>query len=296
MISLLLNRFLFRKWVLIIPLIIPSAGMMALLHGYGTDLMWFKDAETIHQMHRGEADVRSKQLYYGFWDHKSGFDFVTVGKSKSKSISHIVEEGIPGIAIIEGFSEDRGQIRERLKDTAPFIQKYAPGSENLFTILTDEPFSEKKNADIMETMVSDAKQILGETYEFAFTFKELAFRDDRKLPQNADWIGINFYPFRHEGGVRSKQDFMKRFETVYQRAREKAPHAKIFIVGQAFYGGKWSQPPAEAPFWYVEFAESHPAIEALLWWKWRSSTDWKGVEDMPEYFESIREAGDRLQG
>lgn len=243
------------------------------------------DTDTITQPENYSEE--SSHLYYGFWDHQEDLEFVNVGKSKSKSIGFIVDQGIPGIAIIEGFSEDRGEIRNRLKDNRSFITKYKSGTENLFTILTDEPFSEGKDAQIMERMIADAKEIIGEPYEFAFTFKELAFRDNRQLPQNADWIGINFYPFRHKGGVRSKEEFMNRFEYVYQRAKEKAPNSKIFIVGQAFHGGKWSQPPAEAPFWYLEFVQSHD-IDALLWWKWKSSSTWDGAEDMPEFLENAR--------
>ncbi|NBC05549.1 MAG: hypothetical protein GVY20_17840 [Bacteroidetes bacterium] len=211
----------------------------------------------------------------------------------SKSIEFIVEEGIPGIAIIEGFSEDRNQIRERLKDNSSFIIKYSPDTENLFTILTDEPYSEGKNAHIMEQMINDAKEIIGQEYEFAFTFKELAFRDERKFPKNLDWVGINFYPFRAKNGVQNRQQFMNRFKYIYERAKEKAPNAKIFVVGQAFKGGKWVHPPVEAPFWYMEFVQEND-IDALLWWKLRSSSSWNGAVDMPRLMSSIREVGYQL--
>lgn len=285
----ILTKFLF---VLLLIAVLSFRTADPLFDFNTSSIAFQHDIET-HKSHH-QVNQETRHIYYGFWDHKSGFDFINVGKSKSKTIDSIVEEAIPGIAIIEGFSEKREQIRRRLKDNRSFIIKYRPSEENLFTILTDEPFSEGKNAQIMEQMIADAKEIIGKDYAFAFTFKELAFLDDRKLPKNMDWVGINFYPFRVNNGVQNKRQFMNRFEYVYQRAKAKVPNARIFIVGQAFHGGKWIQPPHEAPFWYMEFVQSHD-IDALLWWKLRSSSTWKGAEDIPEMMESIREVGYRIK-
>lgn len=263
------NQWEVRIWVLDDPKIVSD-----------TELLAPRD-----QDEKNEGSPREKSnVRVGWWDYEAGLGG-DVGKSKSKSIGYIVEDGLPAIAIIEGFNEDRDDIRERLKDSATFITKYKSGTENLFTILTDEPFSEGKDAQIMEYMVSEAKEIIGDQYEFSFTFKEKAFVDSRELPKNADWIGINFYPFRFEDGVDSKEQFTDRFDRIIEAAKQKS-NAKIFIVAQTFYGGKWKKPPVESVDWYIEVCEKHN-IELLLWWKYGSSDEWIGAKDMPALLDRI---------
>lgn len=261
---------------------------------------------TVGQINKSTESAFSQSIsepackLYGYWDHTQGpgegREFIThvnVGKSLSASVDEIIDQGIQAIPMIEGFSADDspGVWRDRLKDKASQLSDYT-AEQIPFIILIDEPYSRGWTDSRLEELLRQAKQVMPQ-FRFAYTVKQLSTslsrRPDRRLPQNADYIGINYYPFRSGTSV-SRSDFENEITDILQDIRQKID-TELFIVGQAFYDNKkWIEPPAESPLWYAEIVQGEPDITGLLWYEWRKRSREGGTVNMPELYEKQQEA------
>lgn len=246
----------------------------------------------------------SVEILYGYWDHWYGPDHgeaflvhVNVGKALSSSIGKIVDQGIFGIPIIEGFNarDSREVWHDRLEDKARQIMPYA--SKVPFVILIDEPYSRGWTDEKLEWLIEEARVAMP-GLKFAYTVKQLSTslrqRPDRRLPQNADFIGINYYPFRIGGGVDTQAEFNAELTLILEDARIKLPEqTQLFLVGQAFYeNDKWHEPPVDSPLWYADVVKKE-RLSALIWYEWRDRSR-VGTRSMPWLYEKQIEAGKML--
>lgn len=234
--------------------------------------------------------------FFGFWDHPSLPDtmlpYVNTGKSLAADDTRTVtRSGLPVIPIISGFSSEDSpeEWRRRLRNKSQQI----PGSDEVpFVLLIDEPYSKGWDDDKLEQLVDIAHDIMPE-HKFAFTVMTLTIlhRPQRRLPQNADYIGINYYPFRIGSTMNSEQRFRRDMNRLMNAARNKID-TRFFIVGQAFYDDdKWHQPPDESPLWYANAIAETEDIDGLLWFEWKNRSNWKGAGSMPAYLENLKKAG-----
>jgi len=239
---------------------------------------------------------RDTKKFFGFWDHPSVPDsmlaYVNTGKSLAADDTRTVtRSGLPAIPIISGFrsGDSPDEWRRRLRDKSQQI----PGPDDVpFVLLIDEPYGKGWDDEKLELLVDIARDIMPE-HKFAYTVMTLTIlsRPQRQLPQNADYIGINYYPFRIGSNMNSEQRFRRDLNRLMDAARNKID-TRFFIVGQAFYDDdKWHQPPAEAPLWYANAIGETDDIDGLLWFEWRNRSNWQGARSMPEYVENLKKAG-----
>jgi hypothetical protein len=245
-------------------------------------------------------------VLYGYWDHESGPDdgreflhHVNVGKSRSRSVRNIINQGIPAIPIITGFrsSGSESDWKTRLADSVPFFDGYS-ATEIPCILLIDEPFSSGWTTGQLETLVNLSKEVIGEHYHYGFTVTEgnVRYNNALVLPQNAAYIVVNYYPFRVdpvEDKVGStKAGFIREFGRTIEALRGKAGEKTRFgITGQAFFGQKWRIPPIESPLWYAEAVMNHSDIDILLWFEWwRNNAQWQGTRVMPALYEKQQQA------
>lgn len=248
----------------------------------------------------GEESLRvsdsNSNKFFGFWDHPSVPDsmlaYVNVGKSLAADDTRAVtRSGLPAIPIISGFrsGDSPADWRKRLSDKSQQI----PGPDEIpFILLIDEPYSKGWDDEKLERLTDIAREVLPD-HKFAYTVMTLTIlnRPQRKLPQNADYIGINYYPFRIGTNMNSERRFRNDLERLMIAARSKID-TRFFIVGQAFYDDdKWHQPPAESPLWYASAIRESDDIDGLLWFEWRNRSNWQGTRSMPEYVENLKKAG-----
>ncbi|TVQ05171.1 MAG: hypothetical protein EA359_03980, partial [Balneolaceae bacterium] len=222
-------------------------------------------------------------ILYGYWDHESGPDegreflsHVNVGKSRSRSVRNIIRQGIPAIPIITGFRNNgtESDWKSRLADSVTFFNGYS-GSDIPCILLIDEPFASGWTTGQLETLVNLSKEVIGEHFNYGFTVTEgnVRYNNTLKLPENASYIFVNYYPFRVdpvEDKVGStKAGFIREFERTIEALRDKAgKNTRFGITGQAFFGQKWRIPPIESPLWYAEAVKSQNDIDILLWFEW----------------------------
>lgn len=237
---------------------------------------------------------RSK--FFGFWDHPAVPDsmaaYVNVGKSLSADDTRTVtRHGLPAIPIITGFREgDSPDVwRKRLRDKSGQL----PDAETVpFVLLIDEPYGKGFDDRKLEQLIDIAREEMP-GHKFAYTVMTLTIlnRPQRRLPRNADYIGINYYPFRTGSNMATEGQFQRDMNRLMNAAREKI-NTRFFIVGQAFYeDDKWHQPPAEAPLWYARAVAEADDIHGLLWFEWRNRGNWQGAGSMPEFRENLIKAG-----
>ena len=235
-------------------------------------------------------------ILYGYWDHLyapnegRNFDHVNVGKGLSAGeVPRIIEQGLKAIPIIEGFdvNASESQMRQRLNSVKSWITRY----DNIqipFVILIDEPYVDGWETGALELLLDLAREIIGD-YKFGYTVIETR----TETPSNADYILPTFYPFRHENGVFTKQEFDDRFDRMVERFSDH----KLGVIGQAFEGWtKWHKPPVESPFWYTE-AVKRNNIEILLWFEYRNRAPGEGklgTKSMPELFNNQVKASEYL--
>ena len=243
----------------------------------------------------------------GIWDHSFGTEkgnqfakTFKVGKSMSVSdLGNIVGQNIRSVAFIGGFEPNASerQWRKRLEFKGSRIQKYSPDKIPVI-ILMDEPFGHGFETRQLERLIEMAREVIGKNYRFTFTFMRNSIDDaERELPKNLDLIWTNFYPFYKTHiswaeSVKTREDFFRVFKQTLDNLKCKAPEAEYIFTGQAFYsdGGqnKWAKPPIESPIWYYEFIAEYEEIIGLFWWKWRSSRQWVGLNEMPQLYKNIR--------
>lgn len=239
---------------------------------------------------------QNTKKFFGFWDHPALPDsmaaYVNVGKSLSADDTRTVtRHGLPAIPIITGFREgDSPDVwRKRLRDKSSQL----PDPEVVpFVLLIDEPYGKGFDDKKLELLIDIAREEMP-GHKFAYTVMTLTIlnRPQRRLPQNADYIGINYYPFRTGSNIATEQRFQRDMNRLMTAARKKI-NTRFFIVGQAFYEDeKWRQPPAEAPFWYARAVAGAEDIDGLLWFEWRNRGNWQGVGSMPEFRENLIKAG-----
>lgn len=246
--------------------------------------------------------------WYGYWDHLSApndgevlTDHVNFGKSFSPaSADRILDQEIATVVSLSHTmkpDETVAQWRSKLRGHAKVINKYDP-EKIPFILLQDEPLAAGFTAEQLETMMDEARSIIGTEFKYGFTFTRMhvQFRRSR-LPQNADVYGINLYPFFErdydsDNWVESEHDFKREFSGMMRAARRKAPgSAKFFITGQAFsQSGKWRQPPVESPLWYAEAVHESPDIIGLMWFEWRDRGRWIGTQSMPQLLAMQKQA------
>ncbi len=247
-----------------------------------------------------------RNIFYGYWDHESGpeggrefLSHVNVGKSRSRSVRNIIDQGIPAIPIITGFqsSDPARSWRDRLLDSVSFFNDFS--SEDIPCILLiDEPYEKGWKQKQLETLIDLSKEIIGDQFKYGYTVTEgnVRYQRDTELPQNADYIFVNYYPFRtdpEEDKVGSTQAaFTREFGRTINALRSKAGEKTRFgITGQAFFGQKWRIPPIDSPLWYAEAVLSHEEIDILLWFEWwRNNAPWQGTRVMPALYEKQQQA------
>lgn len=255
---------------------------------------WVSEAVVNNLRKKPGGPVKYTKLV-GWWDHEFGPDngrgflpYVNVGKSMSSVGSGIVEQGIPAVLMIAGFNsgDDVRVWRKRLQDKA---KQVPPPEHTSFIILVDEPYGAGWDDEKLETLVYEARKAMP-GHKFAYTVKQLTIlnRPGRKLPQNIDYLGINYYPFRANArqGAENKREFNRLANRIMSKAKEKIG-CRFFIVGQAFHSGKWIEPPAESPLWYAEFVQKNRDTDALLFWQWRSR-GWTGANELPVFYENFK--------
>lgn len=239
---------------------------------------------------------QNTKKFFGFWDHPSVPDsmlaYVNVGKSLAADDTRsVTRSGLPAIPIISGFrsGDTPSDWRKRLSDKG---QQIPDPDEVPFILLIDEPYSKGWDDEKLEQLIDLAREVMPE-HKFAYTVMTLTIlnRPQRKLPQNADYIGINYYPFRIGTNMNSERRFRNDLERLMIAARSKID-TRFFIVGQAFYDDdKWHQPPAESPLWYARAIGETEDIDGLLWFEWRNRSNWQGTRSIPEYVENLKIAG-----
>lgn len=246
---------------------------------------------------------------YGYWDHlyapnkgRSLLSFVNAGKGLSVvQGKEITKQGIKSIPSISGFksTDSDSKLRKRVGWYKKALHEI--GAKNIaFVLLLDEPFSKGFTVKQLETIVDEAHSVFGKNFKFGYTFTRGTILGNRKLPQNVDYVGINFYPFyeaiRGYPQIYTRKEFNDLFSIVMWSARRKAaPNARFFITGQGFYQpGKWRKPPVQSPLWYAEFIQKANDIDGLLWFEYRKkrkkNSRFSGSAAMPNLLKVQKEA------
>jgi len=251
-------------------------------------------------------------LWHGWWDHRVNkssrlpsdlVPYTNIGKSMERNISSIVDDGVAVIAQLGKVKETtQAQRKSRL---AGLESGYFPSGAYVPIIhFVDEPINhENIDPRDLEDLADYGRSIYGNKYKYAYTINsgELYYptdRPDSDYPQNFDYVFHQTYPYRNEGGssfLRSigntKSELFASLDLRLQTLRQKIPESKFFIVGQGFYGGKYNEPAADAPLWFMEWClENTDYVHGLLWWKYFDSKSWTAVENMPAYLEKIKQA------
>lgn len=242
--------------------------------------------------------IEKYDFWNGLWDswNYSGEGFNT---TKTKGISDGI--GIEGNVFVSLSHRWKGKTKDQwrsiLRGFVSEIEKLDPA--RTIILLQDEPLSTHHGFTLEEVqfLYDTAKELMPE-YQFGFTFTRGAV-NNKDLPK-ADWIMLTAYPFFREDypdiQVHGKDQFDKWFDAHIEKAREKFS-GDIFVIGQGFYNPdsapekrrKWRRPPIEAPGWYAE-AIIRNKLKGIIWWVYSiERDDTIGLEDIPEYFEKIKQ-------
>lgn len=271
----------------------------------------FKNSQAIPGSH-SELSPQTVCKGYGYFDHllieqKQIRNHINIGKSFSAhSGGKIIDNGLKAVVSISRSlkpDETEQRWRAKLRGAASSIQKYNP-DDVAWVLIQDEPLLGGFTPRQLRKIVELAKEIIGGEYKYGYTFTRNAIlRKD--IPDNADVVGTNYYPFLYkEFGdvwIQTEKEFNDYLNLILSKIREKVPGAEISITGQAFYNRdkrKWRKPPEDSPYWYVRAMQRHDDVKWLLWYEWnvRKHRRWIALEEMPDLQASIEGAYEWMCG
>ncbi len=238
-------------------------------------------------------EIINNFIWFGIWDYyrdsiaEDFTDYSNIGKSMSRSVSNI---DMPAIMHIGGLDGENAKSRIRS------ISDFDTGNTKIVHFM-DEPYK-TMTAEELDDLVEYARSLYGNKYKYAYTINLYQLLNVHKFAEDFEYVFFQAYPYRcysdtqnqaHNIGD-SKQELFDELDLQLSRLKNAVPESDYFFVCQAFTGGKWRTPPVNAPLWYTEWAMQQSEVKGLLWWQYINMAPWKGLKDMPEYSQKIKEA------
>jgi len=180
----------------------------------------------------------------------------------------------------------------------------AAGASTRMILLMDEPYLKGYTTEQLEMIIDVARSVLdqpeeGIFYKFGYTMtRGNLLHSNMAMPQNADFLGINHYPFAltQSGNPRighTHREFDADTQQLLSIMRDrKALDTQIFLVGQAFYGQDsptstvYVPPPVESPLWYADVVRNNSDVAGLLWFEYVNRHTRTGTVSMPDLLEN----------
>jgi hypothetical protein len=231
------------------------------------------------------------QGFEGYWDSAYAPDeAVNVWKEYTSNLDRVRGKG-KLIPMISGFKPgmSKAKIRERIELHLDLIDD---SDVVEFILLMDEPFYK----DFTNEDFNRISKIANE-YPYKFGWSLADANVNRKNVSSLEKlvIGINTYLFFHEDYgthyITTKDQYVKKCEVLFDRARKKFPNAEFLFVGQGIKNSdKYRHPPLESPAWTMEFVQNNADIIGILWFEWRDREGWQGIGSMRELYENQKKS------